>query len=122
MHARSWRELAKCRFAHFPSFFSVHVDTYAKHCYSYRTLTKHCKYVQARQTSGTQKQCSNWKRLSFLIIGHVCMDGTPVDNNRLVLAPFLNTLTVRASPSLSASQYPKDRKSPITTEKTGRLA
>ena len=32
------------------------------------------------------------------------MDGTPVDNNRLVLAPFLNTLTVRASPSLSASQ------------------
>ena len=35
------------------------------------------------------------------------MDGTPVDNNRLVLAPFLNTLTVRASPSLSASQYPK---------------
>ena len=39
------------------------------------------------------------------------MDGTPVDNNRLVLAPFLNTLTVRASPSLSAS---KDRKSCIT--------
>ena len=36
------------------------------------------------------------------------MDGTPVDNNRLVLAPFLNTLTVRACPSLSASQYPKD--------------
>ena len=30
------------------------------------------------------------------------MDGTPVDNNRLVLAPFLNTLTVRASPYLSA--------------------
>ena len=28
MHARSWRELAKCRFAHFPSFFSVHFDTY----------------------------------------------------------------------------------------------
>ena len=28
-HARSWREFAKCRFAHFPSFFSVHVDTYA---------------------------------------------------------------------------------------------
>ena len=27
-HARSWREFAKCRFAHFPSFFSVHVDTY----------------------------------------------------------------------------------------------
>ena len=45
------------------------------------------------------------------------MDGTPVDNNRLVLAPFLNTLTVRASPSLSASQYPKDRKSCITTKK-----
>ena len=45
------------------------------------------------------------------------MDGTPVDNNRLVLAPFLNTLTVRASPSLSASQYPKDRKSCITTGK-----
>ena len=45
------------------------------------------------------------------------MDGTPVDNNRLVLAPFLNTLTVRASPSLSASQYPKDRKYFITTEK-----
>ena len=45
------------------------------------------------------------------------MDGTPVDNNRLVLAPFLNTLTVRASPSLSASQYPKDSKSCITTEK-----
>ena len=45
------------------------------------------------------------------------MDGTPVDNNRLVLAPFLNTLTVQASPSLSASQYPKDRKSCITTEK-----
>ena len=45
------------------------------------------------------------------------MDGTPVDNNRLVLAPFLNTLTVRASPYLSASQYPKDRKSCITTEK-----
>ena len=37
------------------------------------------------------------------------MDGTPVDNNRLVLAPFLNTLTVRASPSLSVSQYPKHR-------------
>ncbi len=61
----------------------------------------------------TQKQCSNWKRLSFLIIGHVFMDGTPVYNNRLVLPPFLNTLTVRASPSLSASQYPKDRKSCI---------
>ena len=28
-HARSWREFATCRFAHFPSFFSVHVDTYA---------------------------------------------------------------------------------------------
>ena len=28
VHARSWRELAKCRFAHFPSFFPVHVDTY----------------------------------------------------------------------------------------------
>ena len=28
-HARSWREFAKCRFVHFPSFFSVHVDTYA---------------------------------------------------------------------------------------------
>ena len=41
------------------------------------------------------------------------MDGTPVDNNRLVLASFVNTLTVRASPSLSA----KDRKSCITTEK-----
>ena len=27
-HARSLREFAKCRFAHFPSFFSVHVDTY----------------------------------------------------------------------------------------------
>ena len=27
--ARSWREFAKCRFTHFPSFFSVHVDTYA---------------------------------------------------------------------------------------------
>ena len=24
-----WREFAKCRFTHFPSFFSVHVDTYA---------------------------------------------------------------------------------------------
>ena len=23
------REFAKCRFTHFPSFFSVHVDTYA---------------------------------------------------------------------------------------------
>ena len=45
------------------------------------------------------------------------MDGTPVDNNRLVLAPFLNTLTVQASPSLSVSQYAKDRKSSITTEK-----
>ena len=42
------------------------------------------------------------------------MDGNPVDNNRLDLAPFLNTLTVRASPYLSASQYPKDRKSCIT--------
>ena len=30
-----------------------------------------------------------------------------MDNNRLVLAPFLNTLKVRASPSLSASQYPR---------------
>ena len=29
-HARSWREFAKCCFVHFPSFFSVHVDTYAK--------------------------------------------------------------------------------------------
>ena len=28
-HAQSWREFAKCRFAHFPSFLSVHVDTYA---------------------------------------------------------------------------------------------
>ena len=45
------------------------------------------------------------------------MDSTPVDNNRLVLAPFLNTLTVRASPYLSASQHPKDRKSCITMEK-----
>ena len=27
-HARSWREFAICRFAHFPSFVSVHVDTY----------------------------------------------------------------------------------------------
>ena len=68
--------------------------------------------------ASTQKQCSNWKCLSFLIIGHVCKDGTPV-NNRLVLAPFLNTLTVWASPSLSASQYPKDRKSCITMEKNG---
>ena len=24
-----WREFAICRFMHFPSFFSVHVDTYA---------------------------------------------------------------------------------------------
>ena len=31
-HARSWREFAKCRFAHFPSFFSVHVDTYGNPC------------------------------------------------------------------------------------------
>ena len=23
---RSWREFTKCRFAHFPSFFSIHVD------------------------------------------------------------------------------------------------
>ena len=45
------------------------------------------------------------------------MHDTPVDNNRLVLAPFLNTLTVRASPSLSASQYPKERKSCIATGK-----
>ena len=50
------------------------------------------------------------------------MDGTPVDNNRLVLVPFLNTLTVRASPSLSASQYPKDMKSCITRKKLCRLA
>ena len=32
VHARAymqyWREFAKCRFTHFPSFFSVHVDTY----------------------------------------------------------------------------------------------
>ena len=27
-HARSGREFAKCRFAHFPSFVSVHFDTY----------------------------------------------------------------------------------------------
>ena len=28
-HAWSWHEFAKCRFAHFPSLFSVHdVDTY----------------------------------------------------------------------------------------------
>ena len=27
-HVRSWREFAKCCSAHFPSFFSVHVDTY----------------------------------------------------------------------------------------------
>ena len=27
-HARSWHQIAKCRFAHFPSFFSVHFDTY----------------------------------------------------------------------------------------------
>ena len=27
-HAQSWREFAKFCFAHFPSFFSVHVDTY----------------------------------------------------------------------------------------------
>ena len=33
-HARSWREFAKCRFAHFPSFFSIHVDTYGT-CMSY---------------------------------------------------------------------------------------
>ena len=26
--ARSWREFAKSRFTHFPSFFSVHVDSY----------------------------------------------------------------------------------------------
>ena len=50
------------------------------------------------------------------------MDGTPVDNNRLVLAPFLNTLKVQASLSLSASQYPKDRKSCTPRKKTGRLA
>ena len=30
VHARSWREFAKCCFAHFPSFFSVHVDTYVE--------------------------------------------------------------------------------------------
>ncbi len=33
-HAQSWREFAECRFAHFPSFFSVHVDTYAQ-CVEY---------------------------------------------------------------------------------------
>ena len=27
-HTRSWREFEKCRFAHYPSFFSIHVDTY----------------------------------------------------------------------------------------------
>ena len=27
-HTRSWREFAKCRFAHYPSFFSIHVYTY----------------------------------------------------------------------------------------------
>ena len=37
-HARSWHEFAKCRFAHFPSFFSVHVDTYA-------TVLGFCKYT-----------------------------------------------------------------------------
>ena len=31
--AQSWREFAKCRFAHFPSFFSVHVDTYVGSTY-----------------------------------------------------------------------------------------
>ncbi len=30
-HARRWRDFAKCRFSHFPSFFSVHVDTYDNH-------------------------------------------------------------------------------------------
>ena len=28
-HIQCWREFAKCRFAHFPSIFSAHVDTYA---------------------------------------------------------------------------------------------
>ena len=27
-HVQCWREFAKCLFAHFPSFFSAHVDTY----------------------------------------------------------------------------------------------
>ena len=27
-YMQCWREFAKCRFTHFPSFFSVHVDTY----------------------------------------------------------------------------------------------
>ena len=33
-HIQCWREFAKCRFAHFPSIFSAHVDTY----YCYQTL------------------------------------------------------------------------------------
>ena len=27
-HIQCWHEFAKCRFAHFPSIFSAHVDTY----------------------------------------------------------------------------------------------
>ena len=41
------------------------------------------------QTDCQYSETSNWERLLFIIIGHVCMDGTPVDNNRLVLVPFL---------------------------------
>ena len=43
-HTRSWREFAKCRFAHYPSFFSIHVDTYVygllKIIIGHRFLTK----------------------------------------------------------------------------------
>ena len=44
-HARSWREFAKCRFAHFPSFFSVHVDTYAIRLFISADVGLLCKQV-----------------------------------------------------------------------------
>ena len=42
VHARCWREFAKCRFTHFPSLFSVHVDTYMCVCVCVRVCVRAC--------------------------------------------------------------------------------
>ena len=66
--ARNWREFAKCRFAHFPSFFSVHVDTYDmsvwwRHNLSLERKSQTCAFVFEHRSKLTR--C--YKQLDFIV-------------------------------------------------------
>ena len=54
-----WREFAKCRFTHFPSFFSVHVDTYV------------CGTTRRRQASGRVSGCVRLNKWFYLVKNNV---------------------------------------------------